>query len=342
MGKDSVIASSSTTKRVLFVSYEGVQGLDLTGPYEVFAGASALAQAKGAKAPPYRIEVVAPSARAFRASSGLQIKPDSDFASCRGAIDTLVVAGGFGAHTAVDDKPLVDWIREAAGRSRRVTSVCSGSFLLAEAGLLDGKSATTHWSSCDELARRYPEVEVESDSIYVRDGETWTSAGVTAGMDLALAMVEEDLGRDIALEVARWLVVFVQRPGGQSQFSSHMTAQRAERRPLRELQAWIADNLDADLRVEALAERVHMSTRNFARAFSREVGLTPAAYVEAVRIERAKQWLEEGREPVSSVALRCGFGTAETMRRAFGRRVGVAPSDYRQRFHSPPQPAHAR
>ncbi|MDX6617369.1 MAG: hypothetical protein QOD60_2460 [Solirubrobacterales bacterium] len=332
---------AAATKRIVIVTYEGLQGLDLAGPLEVFTGASTLATARGAKSPAYSVEIVAPSAEPIRTASGMRLTPDAEISRCRGVIDTLVIAGGFGWRRAVDDKRLVDWITAAAGRSRRVSSVCSGALLLAATGLLDGKRATTHWASCDELAARHPSIEVDPDSIYVHDGQVWTSAGVTAGMDLALAMVEEDLGRDIALEIARWLVMFVQRPGGQSQFSSHITAQRAERRPLRDLQAWIADNLDADLRVETLAERVHMSTRNFARAFSREVGLTPAAYVEAVRIERAKQWLEEGGEPVALVAARCGFGTAETMRRAFGRRVGVAPSDYRDRFRSPSQPASA-
>jgi transcriptional regulator GlxA family with amidase domain len=319
-------------KRVVVVVYEGLQGLDLAGPFEVFTGASKLAVGRGAKAPAYEVEIVAPSAEPIRTASGMTLTPDRELSRCRGSIDTLVVAGGFGWRAAVEDETLVRWIADAAGRSRRVSSVCSGAFLLAEAGLLEGKRATTHWASCEELAARHPSIDVDPDSIYVHDGKVWTSAGVTAGMDLALAMVEEDLGRDVALEIARWLVMFVQRPGGQSQFSTHLAAQRAERRPLRDLQAWIADNLDADLRVEALAERVHMSTRNFARAFGREVGLTPGAYVEAVRIERAKQRLEEAGEPVEAVARSCGFGSAETMRRAFSRRVGVPPADYRARF----------
>jgi transcriptional regulator GlxA family with amidase domain len=321
-------------RRIVIVAYEGVQILDVTGPAEVFSAASRLAPDRR-----YTVEIVAPGGGAVRSSGGVRLEADRSTAACRGAIDTLVVAGGVGALDAAADASLVRWITAAAGRSRRVASVCTGAFVLAATGLLDGRRATTHWASCQALARRHPAVEVEPDSIYVRDSDLWTSAGVTTGMDLALAMVEEDLGHEAALEVARWLVIFVQRPGGQSQFSSHLSAQRAEREPLRELQSWIADHLDEDLRVEALAERVHMSPRNFARAFRREVGLTPGAYVEAVRIERAKQRLERGTAPVESVARDCGFGSAETMRRAFGRRVGVAPAAYRARFRRAGLPA---
>jgi transcriptional regulator GlxA family with amidase domain len=268
-------------------------------------------------------------------TGGYGIAPLRTTRQCRGPIDTLMVAGGFGVYDAVEDAGLVRWIRSAARRSRRVTSVCSGSFLLAGAGLLEGKRATTHWSSCAELARRHPEVEVDPNPIFVRDGDVWTSAGVTSGMDLALALVEQDLGREVALEVARWLVLFLQRPGGQAQFSSHLAAQLAERDSLREMQGWIADNLDADLRVDALAERASMSPRNFARAFRREIGLTPAAYVTELRVEGARQRLERGSVPVETVAAECGFGTPETMRRAFARRLGVAPAEYRSRFRTP-------
>jgi transcriptional regulator GlxA family with amidase domain len=206
--------------------------------------------------------------------------------------------------------------------------------MLARAGLLDGRRAATHWASAADLARRYPEVEVDPEAIFVRDGDVWTSAGVTAGMDLALALVEEDLGRATALETARWLVVFVKRPGGQSQFSSHLRAQVAERRPLRELQEWMAANLDADLSVPALAARAAMSERNFARAFGREVGMTPAAYVEALRVDHARIRLESTGQKLEAVASDCGFGTVETMRRAFHRRLGVGPAGYRDRFQT--------
>jgi transcriptional regulator GlxA family with amidase domain len=262
------------------------------------------------------------------------LAPDRSLEQCKGPIDTLVCAGGTGARDACGDRELIDWLRAAARRSRRVASVCTGAFLLAEAGLLEGRRATTHWSACAALGRSHPAVRVEPDPIFVRDGDLYTSAGVTAGMDLALALVDEDLGREVALEVARWLVLFVRRPGGQSQFSAQLAAQTAEREPLRELQAWISDNLDADLSVPALARRACMSERNFARAFRREVGMTPAAYVEAVRVEGARNALEVAAAPVEQVARQAGFGTVETMRRAFRRRLGVSPGDYRNRFSS--------
>jgi transcriptional regulator GlxA family with amidase domain len=210
--------------------------------------------------------------------------------------------------------------------------VCTGAFLLAQAGLLDGRRATTHWEFCPALERAHPEVTVEADSIFVRDGHVWTSAGVTAGIDLALALVEEDAGRDASLQVARQLVVFTQRPGGQAQFSAQLSHPPAERPTLRDLQAWLPDHLDEDLSVEALAERAFMSPRNFARAFRAEVGVTPGAYVAGLRLERARLELESGDAPVEEVARRCGFGTVETMRRTFHRRLRTSPSEYRDRF----------
>jgi transcriptional regulator GlxA family with amidase domain len=213
-----------------------------------------------------------------------------------------------------------------------VTSVCTGAFLLAEAGVLDGRRATTHWSECATLADRYPQIAVEPDPIYVRDGKVYTSAGVTAGMDLALGLIEEDHGAQVALRTARSLVLFVRRPGGQSQFSAQLTAAPARREPLRDVQAHIAEHPAADLSVPALAARAHMSERNFARAFRAETGMTPAAYVEAARVERARRELETTDLPVQAVAAQCGFGTVETMRRAFARRLGVNPAAYRARF----------
>jgi len=302
-----------------------VQTLDVVGPAEVFRAASLL------RPPGYEVTIAAQTKQPIETSS-VSFVPDARLADCTGPIDTLVVAGGTGARKAEDDEALVAWIAEAATRSRRVTSVCTGAFLLARAGLLDGRRATTHWASCGDLAKRYPAVSVDPDPIFVRDGEIATSAGVTAGMDLALALVEEDLGRETALEAARWLVLFLQRPGGQTQFSAQLAAQTADRAPLRELQAWIPDHLDADLSVPALARRSQMSDRNFARAFRRETGMTPAAYVEAARVERARIALETGDLAIEAIARQAGFGTVETMRRAFRRRVGVSPIDYRDRF----------
>jgi transcriptional regulator GlxA family with amidase domain len=314
-------------RRVLIVIFDGVQSLDVTGPLEVFSAAGRIAR------DPYEIEIVAASPDAVRSGSGLKLVPDRAIGSVRGPIDTLLVAGGH-VEDAARDERLTRWIARAAGRSRRVGSVCSGAFILAAAGLLDGRRAATHWSSAGELGDRFPGVEVDPEAIYVRDGDVWTSAGVTAGMDLALALVEEDLGREVALETARWLVVYARRSGGQSQFSSHLDVQMAEREPLRELQEWLPGHLDEELPVERLAERAHMSPRNFARTFRRELGMTPAAYVEALRVDQARMRLESTGQKVDAVARGCGFGTVETMRRAFHRRLGVGPAEYRQRFQT--------
>ena len=311
-------------RRVVALAFDRVQALDLVGPLEVFTTATRIAQ-EGA----YEIEVVSPAP--VRTTSGLEIASAS-LESAAGPIDTLIVAGGSGVSAASEFPGLLDWIRDAASRSRRVASVCTGALLLARAGLLDGRSATTHWASCDRLAAAHPSVDVEPDRIFVRDGDVWTSAGVTAGMDLSLALVEDDLGHRVAVEVARWLVLFSKRPGGQAQFSRSLELQRSEVRPLRDVQEWIEHNLDRELPVELLAEKAGMSLRGFARAFRREVGVTPAAYVEAARIERARLALESTGAKVETIARSSGFGTPETMRRAFARRLGVSPAEYRERF----------
>lgn len=327
------------------VVFPEVQSLDVTGPTEVFSIADRLAaagrEAECARVPAapapapaiYSIELVARGGDPVRASSGIELGVRSSLRDCRGPIDTLLVAGGVGVREAARDEQLVSWIRLAAKRSRRVASVCTGAFILARSGLLDGRRATTHWDACAALARRYPQLTVDSEPIFVRDGNVYTSAGVTAGIDLALALVEEDHGAQAALAVARQLVLFVRRPGGQAQFSAGIAAQVARRPGIRELQVWIADRLESDLSVQALAERCFMSPRNFARVFSREVGMTPAAYVESIRLERARVLLETTELPVEEVARRCGFGTVETLRRVFARRLGASPSDYRTRFN---------
>jgi transcriptional regulator GlxA family with amidase domain len=312
----------SDRRRVVIVAFDGVQALDVFGPLEVFS------QAGG-----YTTEVVAPTSAPIATSSGTRLLPDRTLTALRGPIDTLVVAGGEGTRTEVVRAGTVGAIRRLAPRSRRVASVCTGAFLLAEAGLLDGRRATTHWAWCDVLAARYPEVTVHPDPIFVRDGNVITSAGVTAGMDLALALVEDDLGHDVALATARQLVVFMKRPGGQSQFSAVLQGQAARRRPLAELQAWIVEHPEEDLTVERLARRTAMSPRNFARAFKREVGVTPARFVEGVRVEAARRMLEDGEE-VQTVAVSCGFGTTETLRRCFHRTQGVPASAYRDRFRA--------
>jgi transcriptional regulator GlxA family with amidase domain len=329
-GMMAAMSATPEARRVVILGFPGMQPLDAVGPAEVFSGAARLVT--GA----YQVELVAPGADPIPTGSGYALLPARAISGVRGELDTPIVAGGLGVREAEADAALVGWIARAASRARRVASVCTGAFLLARAGLLEGRRVATHWSACELLAGRYPGLEVDGDPIFVREGEVWTSAGVTAGMDLALAMVEEDLGREVALALARWLVLFLQRPGGQAQFSSQLSAQRAERAPLRELQSWIADHIDADLRVEALAERAHMSPRNFARAFRRETGRTPGVYVEELRVEGARQRLEQSEQPVDAIASDCGFGTPETMRRAFARRLGVPPATYRARFAGTP------
>ena len=323
------------TRRVGILVYDGVQSLDVTGPLEVFTGAGAVLRRRDASLrPPYRVEILAARAGVITTSSGLRLHAQRTYARARG-LDTLVVAGG-DVRAVLSDRALLRWLVATAGGVRRLASVCSGAFLLAEAGLLDGRRATTHWRSAARLARTYPRVAVDPDAIFVRDGHLYTSAGVTAGIDLALAMVEEDLGHATALDVARQLVVFLKRPGGQSQFSSHLAAQATPPGPLRDLPEWIVANLAADLSVERLAERAAMSPRNFARVFRRETGATPAKYVERARLDAARRCLEDAALGLEEVASRCGFGSAEQMRRTFLRHLRVVPIDYRRRFHRQP------
>jgi transcriptional regulator GlxA family with amidase domain len=354
-------------RTVAILAYPGVQSLDVTGPLEVFAAAQTLLEA-GAhrvdaasadanradldraipdranpdranpdRANPdrgYRTVVLSQDAAPVQTSSGLTILPHADLNHAPAEIDTLIVAGGAGAQQASADDALLDWVADRAQNARRVASVCTGAFVLAAAGVLDGRRATTHWAAAAELARRFPRVSVDPEPIFVRDGNVWTSAGVTAGMDLALAMVEDDLDRDVALTIARHLVLFLRRPGNQSQFSATLAVRAPSQAGLREVQRYAVEHLAADLSVEALAALAHMSPRHFARRFRAEVGLTPARYVERLRLEAARRRLEESGEPVAAVASVCGFGTAETMRRAFLRALGVAPAEYRRRFHT--------
>jgi transcriptional regulator GlxA family with amidase domain len=320
--------------RTVVMALESTQSLDVLGPVEVLQAASRIAAQRGLGVG-YEVEVVTPGGGGVALSNGLTLSA-GDLPTLRGGkIHTILVAGGAAARHAGADDPAIVWLRAAAPRAQRVTSVCTGAFALATAGLLDGRRATTHWAYCRALARTHPAVAVEDEPIYVRDGDIWTSAGVTAGMDLALALVEEDLGSEIALEAARWLVLFLKRPGGQAQFSAGLAMQLASatREPLRDLQAWMADHLDADLSVGALAARACLSERHFTRAWRAETGLTPAAYVEALRVERARTLLEDG-SAVDVAARAAGFASAEVLRRVFHRRLGVGPAAYRDRFQS--------
>jgi transcriptional regulator GlxA family with amidase domain len=309
-------------RRIVFLAVPPVQMLDVVGPVEVFAHCDG-----------YRLELVSNAPRRLvRGSSGLVLGEAKHYRHLRGRVDTLLVAGGDGVRTALGDRRLLEWLRVMSGRVRRIGSVCTGAFLLAEAGLLEGRRAVTHWRWCRTLAQRNPGVAVEDDPIFIKDGHVYTSAGITAGIDLALALVEEDHGHRKATEIARDLVMFLRRPGGQSQFSSLLEAQTSSRRPIEDLQAWILDHLRDKLDVETLAARCSMSPRHFARVFAKEKEITPARFVEQARVEVARTLLGEGRRGLKEVASQCGFASAVLMRRAFARVLGVTAREYADRF----------
>jgi transcriptional regulator GlxA family with amidase domain len=308
----------------------GVQLLDVIGPLEVFAEGATQAQLPGF----YKLCVIGTLPGPIQGFSGLTIVPDRSIQDSDEEIDTLLVAGGANDSGIQDNPEALDWIRRNTDKARRYGSVCTGAFGLAAAGVIDGLCVTTHWHAIPRLAQRYPAVSVEPDRIFVKDGRVYTSAGVTAGMDLALALVEEDLGRRVALAVARQLVMFVKRPGGQSQFSPQLAAQIADRSTIQDIQAWALVNLGGDLSIPALARRAAMSERNFARVFRAESGLTPAGYVEAIRVDAARRMLEESLHPLKRIANITGFSNIDALRRAFLRTVGVTPTDYRERFGS--------
>ena len=310
-------------RTVLLVLFDGVQSLDVTGPLEVFTGAEQHTPGT------YHVRTASLDGGPVRTSSGLALVPDGALTAMPDP-DTLLVPGGQG--TRGPDPRLTDWLRAHGPRARRLVSVCTGAILLAAAGLLDGRRATTHWAYCDKLARDHPAVTVDPEPIYVRDGYIATSAGVTSGIDLALALVEEDLDREVALTVARHLVVFLRRPGNQAQFSAQLAAQTARRDPLREVQRWITEHPAGDLTVESLAARARLSPRHFARAFREETGTTPGRYVDRVRLEHARRLLEDTCDGVEEISRASGYGTPEAMRRAFVRALGTAPAEYRRRF----------
>jgi len=325
-------ATPKAPLKVAFLVYPDGQHLDLSGPFEILARATRILGEMGRSHPGYALTTLATSRGPITATSGFRFLADRHYAEHRGALDTLIVTGGRGIDAFLGDKSLLDWLRKLAPKVRRLGSVCTGAFLLAEAGLLDGKHVATHWKRSAELQERYPRVIVEADPIYVRDGRLITSAGVTAGMDLALSLVEEDLGADVALEVARAMVVYLRRPGGQSQYSAPLRLQKTEVPAVRELISWALENPNQDLSVPALAKKVGTSPRNLTRIFQRELGQSPAHAVEALRLEAAQRALLQSRASLEEVAERAGFGSAEVMRRTFLRLRSVTPSDYRARF----------
>src|SRR5246127_4942158 len=313
---------------VAIVAPPNVQSLDVSGPVDVFMEA---ARRSGGKAA-YQVSLISIEQTEVVRAGGLSLVADTTIHAPDTQVDTLLVAGT--PDFAVADT-LVDfqsWLRRRASTGRRYGSGGTGAVFFGAAGLLDGRHLTTHWAHAAELAARYPAAHVEPDRIYVQDGPLYTSAGVTAGIDLALLLIEQDYGRELALTVARRLVMFLKRPGGQSQFSAHLAAQIADEGKIRSLQHWILDHLSLDLSLDLLASRVAMSVRNFTRVFQGEAGTTPADFVEMARVDAAKRLLEESETPLQRVASRCGFKSSDTMRRAFLRRISCGPSDYRERF----------
>jgi transcriptional regulator GlxA family with amidase domain len=311
-------------RKVVIVGPPPVQVLDVTGPLEVFSNA-----------PGYEIQIANPGPeRTVQTNRGLVLGDATPTTEIRGPIDTLIVVGGPGAEGGIYDPTFVAWIAAAAKQSRRVASICTGAFLLAEAGLLNGKQAVTHWTFCDRLAREYPEVMVRPHPIFLRDGSIYTSAGITAGIDLSLALVEEDHGHETALKIARFLVMFLVRPGGQAQYSHMLSHQAGASQPLRELQVWMLEHLREPLTVDLLAERIGMSARHFSRVCLRETGMNPGQFVDRMRVEAAQQMIDSSSRGLKEIADATGFSTADAMRRVFLRVLGVTAAEYASRFKS--------
>ncbi|WP_417452088.1 GlxA family transcriptional regulator [Kordiimonas sp.] len=326
------IKNLNDPRTVMMVVYPNAHILDVTGPLEVLTGASLFLPDT---TPTYETILVANQGGAVKTTSGLSLQADLSFRDATeqlATLDTLLISGGHGINEATSDTELMEFVRIASTRAKRVVSICTGAMILAELGLLNGRRATTHWWWCPILAQKYPEVEVDADAIYVRDGNVWTSAGVTTGMDLALSLVEMDFGHHIALQVARYNVMYMMRPGGQSQFSAQLLSQNAEDHNIGKVLRHVIGNLTADLSAPALAEYAGMSDRTFNRKFKEETGHTPAAYVELARVQAARIQLEQSELGVELVALKTGFQSPERMRRAFHRHVGISAADYRERF----------
>jgi transcriptional regulator GlxA family with amidase domain len=321
-------------RTIAIIIYEGIEILDAVGPIEVFDMANRELVENGPGEPAYTTRLLAGKAGPLPSSSGARLVADAAWDDYNETIDTLIVVGSCDKYLnlALVDQRLISWLRSAGTRVRRLVSVCTGAFLLAEAGLLDGRRATTHWMDLERLRREYPKVIVDTDAIYVRDGAVATSAGVTTCMDLALALVEEDLGRKVSLDVARRMVLFLKRPGGQAQFSTHLRAQMVVSSPLGRFLTWLEENIHLGLTIEELAERAAMSPRNFARVFVRDTGMTPARYIDQLRFERAIRLLEDTNKPLAAIACESGFSSTEQLRRAFQRRMGITPLEYRTRF----------
>jgi transcriptional regulator GlxA family with amidase domain len=317
---------------VVIMGFPGVQALDLVGPFEVFTGATQYLAGQGRADEGYSVTVASVDGQPATTGTGLALVAQSLPDPSR-PLDTVVLPGGFGVDEARQNPDVITWIQTAGAHARRVVSVCTGAFLAAQAGLLDGCPATTHWAFAGRMAREFPSVAVDPEPIFVHSApNVWTAAGVTAGIDLALSLVEDDYGTDVAQTVARWLVLYLRRPGGQTQFAAPVWMPRAKRAPIREVQEAIDSEPGGAHRIAELARRAAMSPRHFTRLFTDEVGEAPGAYVERIRTEAARRQLEETDDTVTVIAARCGFGTAETMRRNFVRRLGIPPDQYRKTF----------
>jgi len=321
--------SHSEVRRIAILAIPGVQMLDVAGPMDVFSEANN----QIAGDPKYVVEIIGMDSGPIRALNGTRFMPDASIDMAKGPYDTVLVAGSPGIRDYEENRGLITWLLNCSAQARRVGAVCTGAFLLAHAGLLNGRRATTHWNSATRMSEMFPLIKVDPKPIFIKDGPIYTTAGVTASMDLALALVEEDHSRKVALRVAKELILFVKRPGGQAQFSMHLAAQISERGPIRDLQEWIVNNIDEDLSTPALARRIGMSVRNFARLFKRETQMTPGDYVESARVEAAMRILEEGNAPLKVVAGQCGFSDQGGLRRAFMRHLNVPPAEYRVTFH---------
>lgn len=332
----ALLAPPDKARYVVILAAPGSQVLDVTGPFQVFARANEISVARNPRtAPPYILEVVNTTAGKVTTCCGMELQSHRCITHVSQQIDTLLVAGGTDIEEGRTETRVIEWFRTVSKSARRVGSICTGAFLLAQAGLLNQRPATTHWKYCDQLSQKYPSIQVKADRIYIRDGNIYTSAGVTAGMDLALALVEEDLGPVIALQVARELVLYLRRPGGQSQFSAALMAQSSDKEPFRDLGAWILEHLTDDLSMDALARHVYMSPRNFFRVFSAEFGITPGKFVERMRVEAARRRLLESKASIEMIAAECGFRSADVMRCVFKRALNTSPKEYRQRFSTP-------